>query len=85
MAVNLDGRIGTMVKLHSLWNQIAADYDRLWNHVYDEDAESQLEDVMGRERDASELAATDAPNKPKLLAEWQQRVFALHQLKDQSA
>src|SRR5579862_4570910 len=39
MAVNLDGRIATMAKLHSAWNQIAADYDRLWNHTYDEDAE----------------------------------------------
>jgi hypothetical protein len=84
MAVNLDGRIATMAKLHSSWNQIATDYDRLWNHAYDEDAESQLEAIFGRERDSSELAAADAPNKPKLLAQWQQRVFALHQLKDQS-
>jgi hypothetical protein len=84
MAVNLDGRTATMAKLHLLWNQIAADYDRLWNHAYDEDSESQLEEIFGRERDASELAATDAPDKPKLLAQWQQRVFALHRLKDQS-
>ena len=41
MAVNLDKSIGTMVKLHCSWNQIASDYDRLWNHSYDEDAESQ--------------------------------------------
>jgi hypothetical protein len=84
MAVNLDGRIATMAKLHSSWNQIAADYDRLWNHVYDEEAEIQLEEIFSRERDSSELAATDAPNKPKLLAQWQQRVFALHRLEDQS-
>jgi hypothetical protein len=84
MAVNLDGRIATMAKLHSSWNQIATDYDRLWNHTYDEDAESQLEEIFSRERDASELATTDAPDKPELLAYWQQRVFALHKLKDQS-
>lgn len=83
MAVNLDGRIATMAKLHSAWNQIATDYDRLWNHLYDEDAEIQLEEIFGRERESSELAATDAPNKPKLLAQWQQRVFALHRLEDQ--
>ena len=82
MAVNLDGRIATMAKLHSSWNQIASAYDRLWNHAYDDDAETQLDEIIAREREASELAATDAPNKPELLAQWQQRVFALHQLKD---
>jgi hypothetical protein len=85
MAINLDGRIGTLAKLHSLWNQIAEDFDRLWNHAYDEDAEDQLKELFRREREASELATTDAPNNQKLLAEWQQRVFASHRLDDQRA
>jgi len=81
MAVNLDGRIATMAKLHSLWSQLATDYDRLWNHTYDDDAEDTLDEVIGRERDASELAATDAPNKKELLEKWQQHVFDSHQLR----
>ena len=85
MAVNLDGMIGTMAKLHSSWNQISTDYDRLWNHAYDEDAEDQLNAIIGKERDSSELATTDAPNDQKLLEQWQQRVFVLHRLNDQNA
>jgi hypothetical protein len=85
MAVNLDGLIATMAKLHSSWNQISSDYDRLWNHAYDEDAEHKLDEIIGKEKVASELAATDAPNDQKPLGQWQQRVFVLHQLKDQSA
>src|ERR1700722_15245755 len=53
MAMNLDGKIATMAKLHSSWNQIASDYDRLWNHAYDEEAENFLDQIMGRERDSS--------------------------------
>jgi hypothetical protein len=85
MAVNLDGKIATMAKLNSSWHQIASDYDRLWNHSYDEDAEEFLDHIVARERDSSELAISSAPNDQKLLGEWQQRVFALHRLTDQSA
>jgi hypothetical protein len=80
MAVNLDGRIATMSKLHSSWNRLASDYDRLWNHAYDHDSEEILEEIVARERDASELAVTDAPNEKKLLEQWQQHVFESHQL-----
>jgi len=85
MAVNLDGRVKTMAKLHSLWNEIASDYDTLWNHAYNEDSEAQFSDIIGREREASELSTTDAPNDQKLLAKWEDRVLELHALKVQSA
>ena len=80
MAGNLDGRIATMAKLHSSWNRLAGDYDRLWNHAYDDDSEETLEDIIARETDASELAVTNAPNNKKLLEQWQQHVFESHQL-----
>ncbi len=83
MAVNLDRRIATMAKLHSAWNQIATEYDRLWNHTNDEDAETQLESIMEKEKEPSELATTDAPNDQKLLAQWQDRVFSLYHLTNQ--
>jgi hypothetical protein len=80
MAVNLDGRIRTMSKLQSSWSQIAARYDTLWSHLYDEDAEEELLDIIDREREPSEIAAMSAPNDETLLLKWQDRVFAMHHL-----
>ncbi|MGA6980709.1 MAG: hypothetical protein WBZ11_04075, partial [Candidatus Sulfotelmatobacter sp.] len=62
MAVNLDGKIATMIKLHSAWSVIATKYDNLWNHTYGEDAEDQLHQIVQSEREPSEIATTDAPN-----------------------
>jgi hypothetical protein len=83
MSVNLDGKVGTMAKLHSAWSRIATDYDRLWNHSYAEDAGDELDRIMQSEKEPSELAATDAPNDEKLLAKWQDRVFRLYHLTNQ--
>src|ERR1700691_1599030 len=82
LAVNLDGKIAMMVKLHGLWHQIGAEYNRLWNHVYDDNAEEQLEKITDSDKEASELATTNAPNDEKLLSKWQDRVFALYHLSD---
>jgi hypothetical protein len=46
MAVGLDRKIGTMTKLHSAWSQIATAYDRLWNHAYEDDAETHLDSEL---------------------------------------
>lgn len=78
MAVNLDRRALTMANLHSSWTQIRTEYECLWNHAYDEDAEEQFERILALEKDPSELAASDAPNNQKLLSKWQQRVFSLY-------
>ena len=83
IAVNLDGKISTMAKLHSSWNRIAGEYSRLWSHTGDPDAEDRLDQVIEMEREPSELATTGAPNNQKLLGEWQDRVFALHHLTGQ--
>jgi hypothetical protein len=80
MAVNLDGKIATMIKLHSSWSVIATKYDSLWNHTYDEEAEDRLNQIIQSEREPSEIATTDAPNDQKLLGQWQARVFAMYHL-----
>jgi hypothetical protein len=72
-----------MTQLHSAWSQIANEYAHLWNHTTDEDAESQLERIMGREKEPSELAIRDAPNDQELLGKWQDRVFSLNHLTSQ--
>jgi hypothetical protein len=83
IAVGLDRKIATMAKLHSAWNRISQEYNHLWSHIEDQDAESQLERLLGMEREPSELATTEAPNDQKLLAKWQARVFALYHLTGQ--
>ena len=80
MAVNLDGKISTMTKLHSAWNLIAAKYDQLWNHTYADNAEDQFNQIVLSEREPSEVATTDAPNDQELLTKWQDRVFAMYHL-----
>jgi hypothetical protein len=83
MAIGLDRKIGTMAKLHSVWNQISMDYDRLWNHQNDGDAEEQLDQIIRREKEPSELATTDAPNDQKRLGKWQDHVFNMYRLTGQ--
>jgi hypothetical protein len=80
MAVNLEGKIGTMTKLHSTWNNIAMAYERLWNHTYGPNAEDELDKIIQLEDEPSQLATTSAPNDQELLDKWQQRVFRLHGL-----
>ena len=80
MAVNLDGKIATMIKLHSAWSVIATNYDSLWNHTYEDEAEDRLNQIVQSEREPSEIATTNAPNDQKLLGKWQDRVFAMYHL-----
>jgi hypothetical protein len=83
IAVNLDGKIKTMCSLHSMWDRIATDYADLWSNVHSDEAESKLRKIVEMERAASEMAVSEAPNDQKLLAMWQDRVFALHHLTGQ--
>ena len=83
MAVALDRKIATMTKLLCAWSQLAKDYERLWSHTYDDDAETQLDDIIRRKNAPSELAAVEAPNDQELLGHWQDRVFSLHHLTEQ--
>jgi len=82
IGVGLERRATTMAKLHSVWNQIAVDYDRLWNHAYDAGAEVEFEDLVRREKDPSELATTEAPDDQERLGKWQDYVFQQHGLKN---
>ena len=82
IAVNLDSKIRTMVKLHIGWTQIGNDYKRLWNHTYAEDAESEFEDLQRREEEFSEIATTEAPNDGKRMLRWTDQVFKQHRLEN---
>jgi len=84
IAVGLDRRIATMAKLHSAWDRIAQEYNRLWNHTTGDDAENRFEQILEMSREPSDLATTDAPNDQKLLGQWQDRVFAMYHLTGQN-
>jgi hypothetical protein len=84
MAINLDRLVATTVKLHCMWRDIATSYDRLWNHAYDDDAEEQLNEIISRETEPSDLAVTEAPNDQELLREWEDHVFELYHLTGQN-
>lgn len=81
IAVNLDGKITTMAKLHAAWHGIALQYEQLWNHVWADDAEDQFTSIVARERDPSELAVGGAPYDKHRLSQWQDHVLAMHHVK----
>lgn len=83
MAVGLDRKISTMAKLHSAWNLISLEYQRLWNDAYSDDAEEKLYAIFAHEKEPSELATTEAPNNQKLSGEWQEHVFKMYHLTGQ--
>jgi len=80
IAVGLDRKAITMARLHHGWNEIASSCDRLWNHAYEESAESTFEDIARKERELSEVAATEAPNDPNRMDKWQEQVFRQYHL-----
>ena len=69
IAVSLDARIGKLSKLHYEWNYLESEYERLWNHWRDEDAEKALADLVRRAREISETS-TEFTCDEKLIQKW---------------
>jgi hypothetical protein len=78
IAVGLEKKVAALAKLHYQWNHLAADYEQLWYHWYDDGAESRLEQLLKRDREASEAGTTEAPLDDRLIEKWQDRVNELH-------
>jgi hypothetical protein len=74
MAVGLDKAAPQMAKLHHEWNQLDADYHRLWVHWYEDEAEKTFEELQRRGADVSEIG-TGAPFDEKLMAKWEDWVL----------
>ncbi|HZD51079.1 MAG TPA: hypothetical protein VE178_20230 [Silvibacterium sp.] len=79
-AFGLDSRTRSMADLHWRTNQLASDYERLWNNVYSEDASNILESLIQRDAEISKAAVTEAPNDQKRMGRWQDYVFVQHGL-----
>jgi len=78
MAVGLDRRIVTLTKLHYQWNQLSAEYEHLWNHWADPDANEALDELLKKARDASE-SATEMPYDEGLINKWAKLVYSRFQ------
>jgi len=78
MASGLDKKAITMARLHVSWSRLAADYNHLWHHWYEVDADRVYADLLARARDLSETATTEAPRDEKLLDKWTDEVYALY-------
>ena len=74
-ATNLDQRIRIMSKLQYEWNHVYQDYERLWHHWQEDDAEKVMEELLKRSREASELGALEAPYDKKLSDKWSALVY----------
>jgi len=77
ISANLEGALATLQKLHSAWARIQNDYERLWSHTFDDDAELELGRIQERGRAASALGMT-ASYQGKRVAKWQEWVDRLH-------
>jgi hypothetical protein len=75
IAVGLDRKAATMAKLHSSWNELHADYERLWYHWRDEDAEAQFDELQKRGRGASETGSIEAPYDVTRFDKWTDWVY----------
>jgi len=78
IAIGLDSRIKALTALHYQWNQLSADYERLWNHWQEDDAATVLEELLRRAREASETG-TEMPYDSKLVEKWQKMVYSRFQ------
>jgi hypothetical protein len=75
MATELDKRISTLVELHCQWNQLSMDYDSLWNHWYEDDAEQRLRELSRRANEASGLGVK-MPYDETIVDKWMERVYS---------
>jgi vacuolar-type H+-ATPase catalytic subunit A/Vma1 len=80
IAVGLDRKSTTMAKLYSTWSQIESECRSLWNHWYEDNAETTFNEIQSRIRQASELAITDAPYDKELVSKWRTYVHQEHGL-----
>lgn len=69
MGSRLDEKAAVTTKLHASWNHLAWEYEHLWNHWNESNAERTLATLQQRTRELSEVG-TSAPYKPKRISYW---------------
>ena len=71
----LDEKVPAMAKLHSSWDHLADEYERLWQRWYEPDAEKKLKALQHRARELSE-AGVRAPYKSDRVDYWGKFVYS---------
>lgn len=82
IAIGQDGKIRTAGKLHLGWLKLEHNYERLWSHTGDNDAESILQECLDCERELSETAATEIGHKQKRWLYWLDKVHKKYEAAD---
>jgi hypothetical protein len=80
MAVGLDKKSATLAKLQTTWSRLADDYEHLWNHWYEDDADGIYRQLATLARDASELASTESSYDESRVERWRRFVLEQHGL-----
>ena len=78
VAVGLDKRATTAARLYVEWSRLGAEYNWLWHHWWEPEAERAYDELIARARSLSETATTETPTDDRLLSEWIDRVYALY-------
>src|SRR5436305_1657758 len=78
MAVGLDRRVIALSRLHTQWNQLASDYEHLWNHLDDPESDHIFQDLLERGGKASE-SSLELPYDQTRLNKWTDIVFSRFQ------
>lgn len=79
IAIGQDGKIKTAGKLHLGWLKLEHDYETLWSHTQDTNAEALWLQYLECERELSETAATEIGYKQKLWKSWLDRIHKKHE------
>ena len=80
VAFNLEKTAAAMADLHSSWNYLANDYDRLWHQSRDEAAGETFDRLIARGAELSKKAIAEAPQHDvPLMGKWAQRVYSQHE------
>ena len=85
IAIGLDRRVATIAKSHAEWNQLAAEYDKLWNHWSEDASKQTFQELAKRGPETSSLAATDAPYDREVMRKWGEHVFKCYEVRQPSA
>jgi hypothetical protein len=79
IGINQDAKIKSLSRLHTEWLRLSHDYDRLWSHTQDLDAEELLNRFEDRELDLSEMAASEVDHREKKWLKWLDIVHKKHE------
>jgi hypothetical protein len=81
IAVGLDKRVRTLSDLHTRWNRLQFEYERLWHHWFEDGAVDTLRELAMRSSEASEIG-TEMPYDENRIHRWER--FARARLQQNS-